>query len=466
MPETKTTSTTPPKTPREDTKLSGPPGRVLPNSWLKHYIDYAGGMEAPALFHLWTGLSTLASIVGRKVKAVYGNQWDIYPNLYVILVSPQGHAKKSSAIMKGQDLFDYIDGVNVLQDKMSPEGLIAWLKLQGQKQAASTKAQKEQKSDAAKSSGRIKLDLEPECVGTIIARDLITLLSKQNYVSGLVELLTKLFNCRSTEYTTKSALDQKQSIRVPNPCVNILAASTQRYLAKCLAEDSLSGGFTSRSIFVASKTDKIYGWRKMMEHAHAQDGLRDLLVHDLHRIKQLSGEMKATDEAIDRFDEWYEPYKEKLRSSTELSKTRVSGYFERKDVYVVKLAMLVSIAESDNLVMLPEHIDTALKFLKLTERTMEDAFAFVGATTAQVVAEHILEALWLSENHAMLAGDLLEAIRYLIKNKREFDEIMQLLCEGGHVVYGYADRKPAYALTKAHIKDRLEREKRLEAEMN
>jgi len=70
--------------------------RQCKNNWLDTYLEYTAFQEAPLKFHMWTGLSTLASVLQRKVKLPRG-YFNIFPNLYVALVAPSGFTKTSAA---------------------------------------------------------------------------------------------------------------------------------------------------------------------------------------------------------------------------------------------------------------------------------------------------------------------------------------------------------------------------------
>ena len=60
--------------------------RRIKDSWIREYLRCTENTESPSMFHLWVGISTIASVIDRDV---YVNQgyFKIYPNLYIILVA-------------------------------------------------------------------------------------------------------------------------------------------------------------------------------------------------------------------------------------------------------------------------------------------------------------------------------------------------------------------------------------------
>ena len=65
--------------------------RILPD-WLDAWEEHFSSSPCPTLFRKWTGISLLAGAMERKCW-VYSMEKDLYPNLYIILVSPPAGGK-------------------------------------------------------------------------------------------------------------------------------------------------------------------------------------------------------------------------------------------------------------------------------------------------------------------------------------------------------------------------------------
>ena len=64
-------------------------GRRQCENWLITLMDYVEETEAPRVFWLWSGLSTIASALQRKVWIPFGME-TLYPNMYIMLVADPG----------------------------------------------------------------------------------------------------------------------------------------------------------------------------------------------------------------------------------------------------------------------------------------------------------------------------------------------------------------------------------------
>ena len=69
----------------ESSKKAGKSSSRELGNWLKAYSEYSTESESPEMFHLWTGLSILASAVRRNVVLNQGINL-LFPNMYVVVV--------------------------------------------------------------------------------------------------------------------------------------------------------------------------------------------------------------------------------------------------------------------------------------------------------------------------------------------------------------------------------------------
>jgi hypothetical protein len=176
-----------------------PPNNITPihqrfhENWLAAFMEYIKTMESPPMFHLWTGLSTLAGVLARKVWVIPKYRKPIYPNFYVLLVAPSGTSRKSTTTNKGVDLLHAVGNVRIREEKLTPEGLIAFLN-----------------QSPFKTTATEGVDVSRDCTAYIYAPELSVFLGAQTYASGIIELLTTLYDCRpSFGYTTRKDVDKK-----------------------------------------------------------------------------------------------------------------------------------------------------------------------------------------------------------------------------------------------------------------
>src|SRR2546427_12238432 len=72
-------------------------GQREAGNWVAAYMEYTKESESPDAYHVWTALSSLASVARRNIWLDQGI-YLLYPNLYVALVGPPGRTGKSTAI--------------------------------------------------------------------------------------------------------------------------------------------------------------------------------------------------------------------------------------------------------------------------------------------------------------------------------------------------------------------------------
>src|SRR6185369_14226993 len=80
--------------------------------------------EAPRQMYFWTGVSTLAGVLRRKVwidQAYF--TW--YPNFYIVLVAPPGIVSKSTTANIGMNLLHQVPGVKFGPDIVTSQALVS-----------------------------------------------------------------------------------------------------------------------------------------------------------------------------------------------------------------------------------------------------------------------------------------------------------------------------------------------------
>ena len=454
--------------------------RVAGN-WIQSYLKCAEGQESPTLFHLWVAITVIASTLRRNVFLDM-NFFKIYPNFYTILVSPSGTCRKGIAIGIGERFLAHVDGLNIFRTKLTPEALLTFLKEEAKvvnenekenekEEETSYKSEVvetgeedegEAESDAESAADVDSTDEEKETykdtetkisqkytevtTGLIIAPELSTMLGSASYADDLKIMLTDLFDNKEKDgYTTKKG----GRIELYNVNINMLGGSNPTWLARSFSEDSFGGGFMGRTIFVYQSEGSKVPWPEKSAEIKV---LEKLLIMDLQRISRIRGNFYVTPEARDFYADWYMKFKPDTG-------TRMSGYYERKHIHLLKVAMVLAIAEGDRRVIDVKHCKAALVLLEQLEAWMPDAFAYIGATLEARVEQEVLNFLRSNDGYAK-ASVLLRHVRKSVRGKREFDAIMNTLSAGGTVVQKVQDKVLYYVFTTEYLARKKEREER------
>jgi hypothetical protein len=390
---------------------------VFPKTgWLGLYLDYTRRHESPDLFHFWVGVSVLCGAVRRGVYFEQG-YYRVYPNFYVILVAPPGVCKKSTATNIGVEVLQQLPDVNIIREKITPEGLIANLH-------ENIKLQQKVGS----------LILSPSATGFIHAPELAVFLGRESYNEGIIALLTSLFDCHNKwEYTTRGS----GKLALHNLHLVMLGATTPDLMANVIPNSAFGGGFLSRVMFVVrEKTNRCEPFPVV------RDALtRERLAAQLLEIASLSGQVVQNKEALEWCVEWYGKNHQKMQEEMSLS-----GYYERKQDHLIKLATALLISDGKELVITPEVYQKALDILDFTEETMSFAFARTQTTLVGRDHERILSQIEKAGGK-IRHSDLLKK-NYSYLSADAFRKAMGTLREAGMVEEHTQGKAHEYVLLK------------------
>lgn len=311
------------------------------DSWITAYSEFTEGSEPPGIFHLWVGLGTLAGAAQRKVTLRKAH-FHVYSNVYIVLVGDPG-SKKSSAMRIGK-------------------GRLKDAKAWGQEFNFSTQAT----SVAALVKQFVSIKNKTHQSLTAFNSELGSLLGANP--AEILDFLNDIYDCEPDwdKQTVGRGLEM-----IEKPWFTLLAGTTPNWLGDNLSKNALEGGFASRTIFVYGEATERVAFPQLDEK---KIQLATDLAHDLAYIAELKGEMHYDREGAEFYRHWYE----EMAPNEPMVDQRLKGYYSRKGLHVEKVAMLLSLSESDSLVITRKEVETALNLLKMIEPGMAKAFASVG----------------------------------------------------------------------------------------
>lgn len=335
--------------------------RLIDDSWLHEYLRYTQGQESPQEFHMWTGLSIIAAVLGRNVWLDRG-YYKLFPNIYVMLVAEPGICKKSVATSIGVSLLQALpDPPYVFAQKVTPERLI---------QALSEQLEVE--------GQHLRLDSS----AFVYAPEASVFLGKRHGDDDLLALLTTFYDCPDRwSYETKT----QGKLELHNVCLNMLAATTPEWLKAAVPPDAAGGGFASRIVFVyAERPSKLVPFPEL-----SSDDLvrKQRLIHDLQQIQAMRGTFSITNDARTVYSVWYE---ENAKREVDPA---LAPYLQRKPDTILKLAMVLAAAEADILVIERRHILAALNVYKAVEDNLPDAVSSITTIPDSEIAERVLKVI-------------------------------------------------------------------------
>jgi len=339
----------------------------------------------------------------------------LYPNLWVVLVAPQGEGHKSSALRIGYKLLtslpDYVRP-RIFAAKLTPEKLVANL---------AVKQLDESTLKRPLPPGLPPTYFKEPAIGVLYSSELGVLLGREKYNIGFISLLTELYDCHD-EWSSETIMRGDQKLY--NVCLTLLGASTPDWMQSMLPQDAFQGGFMSRLLLVTKPVE----WNiRIPDPPPAPQGLRGKILEELIDIGQVAGRMQWTQEAKDFFEEWYTSLGER-----EVVPGPVAAARERMQDHLLRLAILLQLAETKKKLVLEKHsIELALKILNTIGEETDPILEYIATEPRMRSAQFILETL--RKHKRLTEAELLKLVWRQLSSPREFDDMLGMLIKAKKV---------------------------------
>ena len=357
-------------------------------SFLKDYAIYTSGNEAPKVFHFWSGMMALSSIISRRVCFRLG-YFDIHPNLYVVLVGTPG-TKKTTAMSISKEIIRDVGEIPYSAECITKQALC-----------------KEMAEQCVKTYSDKTGEIVTYTPYSIFATELSHFLG-MGTAKEMIDFLTTIYDERF--YTTKTK--NKGNDIIVGPYITMLACTTPDWIRGWMREDVITGGFSRRALFVYYN-----GVRERIPIPEVSQEMLDARSRCIKWGKSLAnvqGYFDITPEALDFYKAWYK--------QLEIPQDFTGGYYESKHVQMLKSAMLIALSESRDLILRIEHIQLALAQLEVVEANMRKVFEGVGRNELNAIASKILEIVEASGGH--LPEKQLNLMMYREANAEELSKVM------------------------------------------
>lgn len=293
---------------------------------------------------------------------------DLYPNQYIVLIGPSG-VRKAEPLLVARRFLKEI-GVELIAESITRPAFHRRIK------EAMTSF------DVPYRSGATKLQWQ-SAVCCVLEELAVFLENDGKFIADL----TNIYDSRDDwTYETKN----QGTDELIGACVNIIASMAQDWIPVVLPPTAIGGGFTSRMIFVmeSRKGKTVTNPNKVQP----DQVIYDRLLHDLHEIHNLGGEMIFNKRATDLYEEWYEGEEKKAaRGEHPIRDPRFSGYCSRRQTLIKKLCMVLSAARSDSLVIDEKDFNRGLKLMLQIEPRMSEVFGAVGLSKTAEQTHAVLE---------------------------------------------------------------------------
>lgn len=327
-------------------------------SFLSDYIEYSSGNEAPPEFHLWAGLTTLAACCGPNLWMDMGGAGNIQPNLYVLLVGPPG-IKKSTAKDISRDLLRRIatskHKIPIAPDSSSKEAFVDFLS---------------RKDSICKMVFDHNGSARHYTKCCLLSDEFVNLVSVGGDPMAWIQVLTEIYLPRPS---FKAATIARGHVEMPYPYINLLGCMTTDITKALINDGSLSGGFSRRTIYIYSNKDG--DPIPIPVFTPAQKQAQERCIQRGQEIQRLSGcfQFSPAGEAAYR-----EAYIKNHLAKQEAPSAALVNFMQSYGNFLIKIAMLLQLSESDELVIGADKIEHARTLIDKAQSHVSMIFAGVG----------------------------------------------------------------------------------------
>lgn len=400
--------------PKADTE--DPILQYIPSTgWIGEYMKWTEQSEPPTRFRFATSLAIISCALTRNVWLPYENK-GTYPNLWVLLMGPSG-CGKDGAINQGYDLFMKLEKrPKVLAEKITPEALV--------KSLAALRPKEPQSSI-----------LSRDCRGVVFAPELSTFLGRARYNEGMITLLTRLFDCPAYLPTETIV---RQNITLTDVCVCMLWGSTPDWYVRYMPEGAMCGGFMSRILYVFFNGQE----KRLPNPPPFHPGHEARLLSGLGNIMGMEGPMRLDRHATEWFEGWYHTLPDPSKNGEQ-----IAGYTSRKPITVKKIAMILSVSNSEDKIVREHHVQSAIGIVETFEKKLKLEVPKMGATSSGFLTDYMAHTIGLKPEGMQRREVMQRTYRKLEGKRDEFDRLIDWLMQMGRIEQFRSDEKIYYRVT-------------------
>ena len=336
--------------------------RKLVQPWYKSFVEATfPHTEAPKNYLLWSAFSVLGGALKNHVYFKDG-LFTLYPNQYIILTGPPSIGKGTainyawSLVKDGKAAYPL---ANTISDRVTAPRILQRI------------AEGWPLPPAVSTGGQVITSLR-EYTCTLFSTELRVLITASDW---MLEFLCESWDRNSYDYDTKN---QGSSI-IKNMCTSLIGGTVPDYIRGMEkdVDSSVAGGFSSRCLFIfEDKKSKELPFAEPIEDNAKSFDLYQKLKEDLIYIAQnLRGQYKMNVDADIAFRNFY-PSISPLPDDSDA----MLNFKGRMKAHIIKIAMVLSAASKDDLVITGSNIKDAIFLIDSIRRQLDRVFRGMGSS--------------------------------------------------------------------------------------
>jgi hypothetical protein len=231
--------------------------------------------------------------------------------------------------------------------------------------------------------------------------------------------------------------------------ITMLGATNETHLGNFLHSTSSKGGFIGRTVII-KETKRARINPLISEDEDEDDAIQEIdlspLVADLKNIACLSGRMRMSKQAKEIYIPWYHEFNKRLDDDPTFDET---GTSERIGDLVIKLAMLLSVAERQDLIITQEHVSRSLEYCERLIPTAKEVVLGQGKSEGASKNKIFLDYLLSQPDFKALRRKILSA-KFGDLDAIDLDKIVDNFTQAGFLETMNTKDGPVYGLTKEY----------------
>jgi len=387
------------------------------------YMHCAGESEIPREWHHWCCLSLIAAHVEDRVYYKKFEWESLSPNMYTFLVGPSGSGK-GGAINFAMQFVKNESELNIHYGASTKQGLMDKL---GKNKSNSHRLY-------------------------VVQAELADAISTGHLADAFIKSMTDWYNPSNMDFQESTRLHGSRTFKPP--CLNWLAGTTTEWLIESVGAKAMASGFVGRVVIAPgtySYNKRVYDPK--LYQAPDYHAVIEVIKERLAALTSIEGEFSMTDSAYELDRHWYETRKP--------PREEMAPFWQREHDLTLKLAMVLSLSQSLNLIIKREHIQTAQNLVKMARDMLPSIMEAVNRNKNTELIEPIMQYLRTRKKWTGRA-DIYKSIRLIDRGRTplEADQLLQGLVaseelekrrKGRGVSYRIAQKKRAFLFNNVEI---------------
>jgi len=406
-------------------------------TWLDRLVFSRSELEPPLSFWWWSGLAIISAVVKDNIW-LHRQIYNLYPNIYVMFHADSG-LKKGPPVAMAAKYVSTVNNTRVIAGRSSIQGI-----LKDMSQAKTTPGGKIPTTDA--SVFICSSELSSSIVEDKVATSILTDLYDRQYRVGEWRSLLKM-----------------ESFKLNNPTVTMLTATNEAHSNDFFAKKDIQGGYFARTFIIYEHTEnrsnslilplknppndeesinylkalgKLKGSFLPLGMAEKCEGYEEFWTDPL------SGESGYLSKAGLIYQQWYYDFKASMKNQFNKDET---GTMNRFGDSVLKVAMLLSLAEKPELIITERAMDESIRKCEfLLGNVRQTTLGAKGTSLNTPLKVKIIMELLGRENQQISHQMLLKKIWMHYKDINEITELMasfeqagmiRIEMNGNHIIY-------------------------------